>query len=67
MKEKKTNASYKNNTWKRFCINSKAKSKRILHSHQLSVVIFIIALIVLVLCVPEIIKDIANLIKNLKA
>lgn len=67
LKEKKTNASYKNNIWKRFCINTKAKSKRILHSHQFSVIIFIIALIVLVLCVPEIIKDIANLIKNLKA
>lgn len=67
LKAKKANASYKNNVWKRFCINTKAKSKRILHSHQLHMVIFIIALIVLVLCVPEIIKDIATLIKNFKA
>ncbi len=67
LKKKKTNASYKNNTWKRFCINTKAKSKRILHSHQLSMIVFIIALIVLVLCVPEIVNDITNLIENLKS
>lgn len=59
--QKKADPNYKNDTWKRFCINSKAMFKRILHSHQLSIIIFIIALIILILSLPSIVKDISRL------
>jgi len=70
LKEKKTNPEYKNKTWKRFCINSKAMCKRIGHSHQFSIVVVIIAVIVLILCIPEIVKginDFIGFIKSLKS
>lgn len=59
--QKKADPNYKNDTWKRFCINSKARFKRVLHSHQLSIIIFVIALIILILILPSIVKDIASL------
>lgn len=61
LKNKKINPEYTNNVWKRGCIDSKAKLKRICKSYQLSVVIFVIACIVLICCVPTIIKDILSL------
>lgn len=67
LKEKKTNPEYKNNTWKRFCINSKAMCKRIWHSHQFSIVVVVIAVIVLILCIPEIVKGINNFIGFIKS
>lgn len=59
--EKKSNVNYKNNTWKRFCINTKAKAKRIWSSHQCSVTIIIIAAIILFLNLPTAVKGIINL------
>lgn len=56
--KKKAYPNYKNNVWKRFCINSKSKCKRILHSHQVSIIIFIVAFVILILGLPEIIKNI---------
>lgn len=67
LKEKKTNPDYKNNTWKRFCINSKAMYKRIWHSHQFSIVVVVVAVIVLILCIPEIVKGINGFIGFVKS
>lgn len=60
LQKKKADSNYKNNTWKRFCINSKAKCKRIWHSHQFAIVVFVLACIVLIKCIPEIIDDLGN-------
>ena len=67
LKEKKANPKYENNTWKRFCINSKAKCKRILHSHQFSIIVVIVVAIILILYIPEFVKDIKNLIEFIKS
>ena len=60
LQKKKADSNYKNDTWKRFCINSKAKCKRILHSHQFSIFVFVLACIVLIKCIPEIIDDLGK-------
>ncbi len=58
---KKSNADYKNNTWKRFCKNTKAKVKRLWSSHQCSVIIIVIACIIFFLNIPSVVKNIINL------
>lgn len=58
---KKSNVNYKNNTWKRFCINTKAQAKRLCNSHQCSVTIIVIAAIILFLNLPTALKNIINL------
>lgn len=66
LKKKKLDSNYKNDSWKRFCINSKAKFKRIWHSEQFTIVIFIIGCIVLIKCIPEVFDDLTKLFKNAK-
>lgn len=58
---KKESPEYKNNPWKRFCINSKAKSRRIWHSHQVAIIIFIIAIAIFCFSIPTIINDVIAL------
>lgn len=58
---KKESPEYKNNPWKRFCINSKAKSRRIWHSHQVAIIIFIIAIVAFCFSIPTIINDVIAL------
>ena len=65
LRNKKLDCTYKNNTWKRFCINSKAKCKRIYQSHHFAIAIFIIGCAVLIWCIPIIVEEIAKLINNL--
>ncbi len=67
LQKKKADSNYKNDTWKRFCINSKAKFKRIWHSHQFAIIIFIFGCIVLIKCIPEIIEDVGRLIDLLQS
>lgn len=61
--KKKADPNYKNDVWKRFCINTKAMFKRLFHSHQFSIIIFILGIVVLALCLPDMIKDIIALFK----
>lgn len=58
--KKKNDPNYRNDSWKRFCINSKSKFKRMLDSHKFVIIIVVVACTVLVLCIPGIIKDIYN-------
>lgn len=62
--KKKENPNYKNDGWKRFCKNTKAKAKRIWNSHQCSVTIFFIAVIILFLTIPTVVKDIVKLLNK---
>ncbi len=48
--KKKSNPNYKNDVWKRFSINTKARFKRILQSHRVLIIIFVLGIVVLVLC-----------------
>lgn len=59
--KKKADPKYKNNIWKRFCINTKAMFRRIMHSHQFAVIIFISGVVILILTLPAAIKEIINL------
>lgn len=61
LKQKKSAPSYKNNYWKRFCINLKAKCKRIWNSNQLTIILAIIALLLIVLKVSSLFDYICNL------
>lgn len=67
LQKKKVDSNYKNDTWKRFCINSKAKCKRIWHSHQFAIVVIIIVCIVLIKCIPEIIEDVGMIFDYFKS
>lgn len=62
--KKKENPNYKNDGWKRFCKNTKAKAKRIWNSHQCSVTIFFITVIILFLTIPTVVKDIVKLLNK---
>ena len=64
--QKKADCNYKNNTWKKYCINTKAKCKRILNSHQFTIAVFIVACVVLIWCIPIIVEDIVAIIKYIK-
>ena len=61
--QKKKYTNYKNDQWKRYCINLKAKLKRILQSHHTAITIFVIGVVVLVLSLPTMIKDIIAFLK----
>lgn len=63
--EKKSNVNYKNNTWKRFCLNAKAKAKRLWNSHQCFVFIIVIICVILFLYMPNIVNDIISFLKSL--
>lgn len=67
LQEKKSDNNYKNDTWKRFCINSKAKYKRIWHSHQFAIVIFVIGCVVLIKIIPDIIEDLSKLLEMIRS
>ena len=67
LQEKKSDNNYKNDTWKRFCINSKAKCKRIWHSHQFAIVIFVIGCVVLIKIIPDIIEDLSKLLEMIRS
>lgn len=60
--EKKSNPDYKNNHWKRACINTKAKYKRILKSSQFSIIVFVIGIIIFLLNISDIVKSILTLV-----
>ena len=63
---KKNDPDYKNDSWKRFCKNSKAKCKRIFNSHQFAILVIIVACIILICCIPIIAKDIAAFFQSVK-
>lgn len=49
LEQKYDNPDYKNNVWKRFCINSKAKIRRIYNSAEFAVIIFLVGIVVLII------------------
>lgn len=49
LEKKYDNPDYKNNVWKRFCIDSKAKIRRIWNSAELAVIVFIVGIMILII------------------
>lgn len=49
LEQKYENPNYKNNVWKRFCIDLKAKIRRIWNSAEFAVFIFLVCIIVLII------------------
>lgn len=49
LEQKYDNPNYKNNVWKRFCVDSKAKIRRIWNSVEFAVIVFIVGIIVLII------------------
>ena len=62
LEQKYDNPEYKNNVWKRFCINSKAKARRIWNSFGFSFFIFCIGMAILIFSVPQLVKEILDAI-----
>lgn len=60
LEQKYDNPEYKNNVWKRFCINLKAKVRRIRNSSGFSVFIFCACVITLIIIIPQIVKEILD-------
>ncbi len=51
LKNKKSNTDYKNDSWKRFCINTKAFFKRLFNSEQFLIFIILLSFVILLLSI----------------
>lgn len=60
LEQKYDNPKYENNVWKRFCINSKAKVRRMRNSSGFFAFIFFVGIIILILAAPWLVKEIVN-------
>ena len=65
LEQKYDNPDYKNDVWKRFCINSKAKLKRIWKSAGFSTFMFCVSVIIFICMIPQSLEWILEIIKNL--